>query len=223
MEQQIVSKELFGQRFSSVLEDSSETTYTIAEKLSLTPGTISRYANGLMAPKIPTLYMLANILNVNPLWLMGYDAPKLAEKCTVSDEFPPNLRRLEPMQKIPLVGRIACGEPILAVENIEDYIDLPRQIHADFALTCKGDSMVNAGIQDGDVVYIKEQPTVENGQIAAVMVGDEATLKRFYHTEDSVRLVAENPTFPTLSFFGEEMAQIRVIGLAVAYTHALVK
>ena len=128
------------------------------------------------------------------------------------------------MQKIPLIGRIACGEPILAVQNIEAYIDLPRQIHADFALTCRGDSMVNAGIQDGDVVYIREQPTVDNGQIAAVMVGDEeATLKRFYHTEDSVRLVAENPTFPTLSFFGEEMSQIRVIGLAVAYTHALVK
>ena len=143
---------------------------------------------------------------------------------TINTQLPSNLRRLEPMQKIPLIGRIACGEPILAVQNIEAYIDLPRQIHADFALTCRGDSMVNAGIQDGDVVYIREQPTVDNGQIAAVMVGDEeATLKRFYHTEDSVRLVAENPTFPTLSFFGEEMSQIRVIGLAVAYTHALVK
>ena len=77
MESQIVNKEVFGQRFSEILATSSETTYTVAEQVSLSPATISRYANGLMAPKIPTLYMIADIFNVNPLWLMGYNAPKL--------------------------------------------------------------------------------------------------------------------------------------------------
>ncbi len=178
---------------------------------------IAKIEAGLVDLTKSKIASFADALHVSPAELMGIED-------TINTQLPSNLRRLEPMQKIPLIGRIACGEPILAVQNIEAYIDLPRQIHADFALTCRGDSMVNAGIQDGDVVYIREQPTVDNGQIAAVMVGDEeATLKRFYHTEDSVRLVAENPTFPTLSFFGEEMSQIRVIGLAVAYTHALVK
>lgn len=86
MEQQIVSKELFGQRFSEILNASSETTYSIADRVSLTPATISRYANGLMAPKIPTLYMIANIFHVNPLWLMGYDAPKYEQEDSAVQE-----------------------------------------------------------------------------------------------------------------------------------------
>lgn len=85
MEQQIVSKEVFGKRFSELISSSRETTYSIAEKLSLTPASISRYSNGLMAPKIPTVYMIAAIFRVNPVWLMGYDAPKYEEGDKLSD------------------------------------------------------------------------------------------------------------------------------------------
>ena len=134
-----------------------------------------------------------------------------------------NLLYLPNMERIPLVGQIACGTPILAEQNIEEYIDLPRHIHADYALTCRGDSMVGAGIQDGDVVYIREQPEVENGQIAAVMVdGEEATLKRFYFDGLTVQLVAENPKFSPMVFTGEEIERrLTVIGRAVAYTHSI--
>lgn len=134
-----------------------------------------------------------------------------------------NLRLLEPMSHIPLVGQIACGSPILAEQNIEGYIDLPRHIHADYALTCRGDSMIGAGIQDGDVVYIREQPEVENGQVAAVMVDEEeATLKRFYFDGLTVQLVAENPKFPPMVFTGEEIERrVHIIGLAIAYTHSI--
>ena len=139
-------------------------------------------------------------------------------------ELPSNVRTIFPMGKIPLLGRIACGSPILAEENIEEYVDLPRHIHADFALICQGDSMINAGIRPGDVVYIRKQELVNNGQIAAVRISDdEATLKRFFYDGDSIRLIAENPSFPTKIFIGEEMKQIHVIGLAVAYTHAIEK
>lgn len=126
------------------------------------------------------------------------------------------------MQKVPLVGQIACGTPILAEQNITDYVDLPGHIRADFALTCKGESMIGAGIRDGDVVYIRQQAEVENGQIAAVMVGDEeATLKRFYLEDGVIQLVSENPTIPPKVFIGEAISQIRVVGLAVAYTHII--
>lgn len=126
------------------------------------------------------------------------------------------------MQKVPLVGQIACGTPILAEQNITDYVDLPGHIRADFALTCKGESMTGAGIQDGDIVYIRRQEEVENGQIAAVMVGDEeATLKRFYQESNVIQLVSENPTIPPKVFIGEAISQIRVVGLAVAYTHII--
>lgn len=220
MERQIVSKEIFGNRFSEVLNASAETTYTIAERLSLTPGTISRYANGLMAPKIPTLYMLADIFNVNPIWLMGYDAPKFNNNAGAA--LPSNLVSLPKMEKVPLIGEIACGTPILAEQNIKDYVDLPGHIRADYALECKGDSMINAGIRNGDIVYIRQQPEVENGEIAAVAVDeDEATLKRFYHDGDVVQLVAENPRIAPKVFTGEDINRVRVIGLAVAYTHVI--
>lgn len=127
------------------------------------------------------------------------------------------------MDQIPLVGDIACGTPILAEENITDYVDLPGHIRADFALTCRGDSMIGAGIQDGDIVYIRHQETVENGQIAAVLVGsEEATLKRFYRSNNAVTLNAENPSYAPMVFVGEEAAQIRILGLAIAFTHPIV-
>ncbi len=135
---------------------------------------------------------------------------------------PDNIIPMPQMRKIPLVGPIACGTPILAEEIIEDYIDLPRHIHADYALTCKGDSMVNAGIRDGDMVYIRKQEQVDNGQIAAVLVGDdEATLKRFYYDGKMIQLVAENPAYSPKVFYGEEMQDVHVIGLAIAYTHVI--
>ena len=127
-------------------------------------------------------------------------------------------------ETVPLVGRIACGTPILAEENIEDYVELPGHVRADYALLCKGESMINAGIRDGDVVYIRQQAEVANGQIAAVMVdGGDATLKRFYLSENqnTVTLVAENPAVPPLTFTGEDINRQRVLGLAVAYVHLL--
>jgi repressor LexA len=122
------------------------------------------------------------------------------------------------MSRVPLLGTIACGEPILAEENLEGKVDLPEQIHADFALRCQGDSMINARIFDGDIVYIHQQDTVEDGQIAAVLIEDEATLKRVHFFDDHIVLAPENPTFRPLVYWGEEMNELRILGLAVAFT-----
>ena len=128
-----------------------------------------------------------------------------------------NLIPLPKTKKVPLVGTIACGTPITAVENVEDYIDMSEDVRADFALRCKGDSMINARIFDGDIVYIRQQPDVENGEIAAVYIDGEATLKRVFKHRDSLELRAENPTFPTLYYEGEELNSIRILGKAVAF------
>ena len=128
-----------------------------------------------------------------------------------------NLIPLPKTKKVPLVGTIACGTPITAVENIEDYIDMSEDVRADFALRCKGDSMINARIFDGDIVYIRQQPDVENGEIAAVLIDDEATLKRVFKHKDSLELRAENPTFPPLYYEGSELETIRILGKAVAF------
>ena len=135
-----------------------------------------------------------------------------------------NLKPLEPMDRIPLLGAIACGDPILAQENIEDYIDLPRTIKADFALTCEGDSMIDAGIYDGDVVYIRSQPEVQNGQIAAVLIdGESATLKRFFFNDGVVTLMAANQSYPPIVKAGSDVEQVRVLGLAVGLSRSFFK
>ena len=96
---------------------------------------------------------------------------------------------------VPLVGRVAAGEPILAEENIEDVITLPVDIVGDapsFMLSVRGESMIEAGINDGDFVVVKEQPVANNGDIVVALIDDGATVKRFYREKDHIRLQPEN-------------------------------
>lgn len=130
---------------------------------------------------------------------------------------PANILPLPKTKKVPLVGTIACGKPILATENIEDEIDSPEDVKADFALRCKGDSMINARINDGDIVFIRQQETVENGEIAAVLLDDEATLKRVYLADGTVTLSAENSKYPPLIFRSDDGVDVRILGKAVAF------
>lgn len=133
----------------------------------------------------------------------------------------PNIIPMPETRKIPLVGAIACGEPILAEENIEDYVSIPKDLAEDFALTCKGDSMINARIFDGDIVYIRQQDTVENGEIAAVLIDSEATLKRVRLFDDHISLEPENPMYKSLVYWNEEMNTVRILGKAIAFTSAV--
>ena len=132
-----------------------------------------------------------------------------------------NIIPMPETRKIPLVGAIACGDPILAEENIEEYVSIPKDLAGDFALTCRGDSMINARIFDGDIVYIRQQDTVENGEIAAVLIDGEATLKRVRLFPDHIILEPENPMYKPHSYWNEEMNTIRILGKAVAFTSAV--
>lgn len=140
------------------------------------------------------------------------------EKKTPGGILPPEIIPVPNMRKIPLVGTIACGTPILAEENIEEIVDMPEHVHADFCLRCRGDSMINARIYDRDIVYIRKQPTVDDGQIAAVLIGDEATLKRVHFFPDHIVLEPENPLYRPLVYWEQDMEQVHIIGLAVAFT-----
>ena len=176
---------------------------------------INKYETGVVVNlKRSTIAKLATALGVTPTMLLGWD-----------DEIPlaSNIEPLPETKKIPIVGEIACGAPILAQENITDYADMPKNINADFALICKGDSMVGAGIQDGDIVYIKKQDIIQNGQIAAVIVNSdcEATLKRFYRDGNKVTLTPENPAYPPMVYVNEEINSLRIVGKAVAYVHVI--
>ena len=149
---------------------------------------------------------------------------KLAELSRIFDVSIHYLMGLQPMPgvyKVPILGSIACGAPILAQEHIEGYTSVPEDIHADFALICRGDSMIGSRIFDGDMVYIRQQEQVEQGQIAAVLIDGEATLKHVRYYKDCLCLEPANPKYRPLILWGEEMNNARILGKAVAFTAAI--
>lgn len=195
---------------------SKEISYgELSEHTGIPKSALQRYATG-QTEKIPIdrLEKIAKAIGTSAAYLMGWeDSPEA--------KLPANIIPMPEMRKIPLLGNIACGAPILADDHIEEYIDIPRHVRADFALTCKGDSMINARIFNGDVVYIRQQEAVDNGEIAAVLIDNEATLKRVQLYEDHISLEPENPQYRPIVLWGEEMNTVRILGKAVAFTSAV--
>lgn len=179
---------------------------------------LSQYLSGKFQPKQTKLTVLSLALNVSEAWLMGYDVPKSRFATTTNYDEISNIRPVA-TQRIPMLGEIACGKPIMCNEDRESYVEAGTQIKADFCLTCKGDSMIGAGIHDGDIVFIRKQDIVDNGQVAAVIIDNEATLKRVYFYPDKAKLVlqAENPQYEPLVYIGEELEDIHILGRAIAY------
>ena len=122
-------------------------------------------------------------------------------------------------KKVPLLGDIACGEPIWAEEQYGEFVSVSEDIDADFCVRARGDSMTGARIYDGDIVFIRQQATVENGEIAAVIIDNEATLKRVYYYPDKHKLVLnpENPAFEPFVYIDAELDEVRILGKAVAF------
>lgn len=202
-----------GERIKEARKMRGMTQTELAEKIGMKFSAIHKYENGLVVNlKRETIAALANALEVSPAWLMCMDDTPI---------LPSNIIPMPTMRKIPLVGSIACGTPILAEENCEGEVDVPDHVRADFALRCKGDSMINARIFDGDIVYIRQQESVEHGEIAAILIDDEATLKRVYIYDDCISLEAENPQYKPMVYRGEEMNNIRILGKAVAFTSSI--
>lgn len=194
----------------------------IAQEIGVAKSTVQRYERGTIETiKLPVIEALANIMSVNPAWLCG--KTDNMEPDTQKDAIP-SLSNILPMPKtykVPLIGIIACGQPILAVEDASEIVEVPEHIHADFALRCKGDSMIGARIFDGDIVYIRRQPEVENGQIAAVRIGEEATLKKVRIYQDMIILEPENSAYEPLIYRGDELNDIEILGKAVAFTSSI--
>lgn len=214
----------FASRLSQALEARGMKAADLSKKTKVAEGTISCYINGRYEAKQNRVQVFAEALNVNPAWLMGYDVPMDAEHATPSQPtqkatIPPGFIPMPKMVKVPLVGSIACGTPILAQQNIDGHVDAPEDIRCDFALRCKGDSMIGAGIHDGDAVYIHIQPEVENGEIAAVRIGEEATLKRVYYDGTTLTLMPYNNAYAPMVYTGPQLEDVHIEGKAVGYTH----
>jgi repressor LexA len=178
-----------------------------------------------LVPSIPALTKIASGmgLSLNDLFRQVDEMPVDISVNSQSDEstgkIPPGCIPLPRTKRVPLIGRVACGEPITAEENLEGYVDAPENCRCDFCLICCGDSMIDANIQDGDLVYVRAQPTVENGQIAVVRIGGEATLKRVYISQDCVTLVPANSSYAPITFTGESMRDVHIEGKAIGFMH----
>lgn len=206
------------ERLKSCRTRAGKTLEQIGELVGAHKTTVMRWEKGETERiSLPTIQNLAQLYNVNPAWLMGASVPE-RQIGDIPDGFEP----LPKINKVPRLGVISCGDPINSEENFNGYDDVPEHIVCDFTLKCEGDSMTGARINDGDLVYIRQQSTVENGQIAAVLVdGTEKLLKRVYINDNSIILQAENPAYPPRVFNKEDMNRVSIIGRAVGFTSVL--
>lgn len=205
-----------GDRIRQVRQEQDVTQQELADYIGVSKQAVYKYENNIVT-NIPTdkVDAIAKRLKVSPAYLMGWEEQPEPKKPPI----PPGFEPMPKMKKIPLIGSIACGEPITAEQNIEKMVDVPEYIRCDFSLTCHGDSMVDAGIHDKDVVYIRIQPEVENGEIAAVRIDGEATLKRVYYNPGTLTLMPANPAYAPMVYTGPQLEEVHIEGKAVGWTH----
>lgn len=205
------------------------TMQDFADKSGLSKGYISMLEknrhpqnNKKIIPSIETFGKVAQAMNlslndileaVNSNQLVGLEIEDSTNFKTFDNLYPIEVH------KYPMLGEIACGEPIFANEERESYVLSGTKIDADFCLKAKGDSMIGARILDGDIIFIKKTDTVNNGEIAAVIIDDEVLLKRFYYFPDEnlLTLQSENPLHPPKNYTNEQLDHINILGIAVAF------
>ncbi|MCI6958958.1 MAG: helix-turn-helix domain-containing protein [Oscillospiraceae bacterium] len=210
----------FSGRIKSLRVERGITQEQLAAMLKVSRSTIGMYESGRREPDFETSEAIADIFNVDMDYLTGRSDIQRRYPITLSTFIPAGFSPLPDMDTLPRVGRIACGEPILAEQNIEDYDSVPSSWRATFTLLCEGDSMAPR-IQDGDLVAIRQQKEVENGEIAAVRIGDEATLKRVYLSPGRMVLQPENPQYEPIVLVGEELRTVSIEGRAVGFCRGL--
>ncbi len=207
---------MIGNRIKTLRESKGYNMRQMAAALNLPYTTYVNYEKGARRPNSEQLILISKYFGVSIDYLIGRtDIPFTEDRSENLFEKYPNIMPIPEMRKVPLVGAVACGKPIYREED--EWISLPTEIKADFCLRCEGDSMINAGINDGDIVFIRTCSVVENGQIAAVSIDNEVTLKRVYYYPEKNKLVLnpENPAYEPFVFVNEELNDIRILGRAV--------
>ena len=200
-----------------------------ANQCGVSSSALTRIFAGDYTPTAKTLKKIAHKAKNNVLYSDLLTAAGLNDDdCTISkadiEQYKQLLLKLDQIQpistqRIPMLGSVACGKPIFADEDKESYVQAGTEIKADFCLTARGDSMIGARIHDGDIVFCRAQSSVENGEVAVVLIGDEATLKRFYFYPEKEKLVlqSENPKYAPFVYVGQELDEIKVLGKAIAF------
>lgn len=225
----MTNKEI-GERIRDTRKSKGKTLEDIAVEIGVARSTIQRYEAGKIDKiKLPVISAIADSLGVYDAWLIGKsdkkvltDADRFKRYADAFNASHPELLEPAIVKTYPVLGEIACGEPIIA-ERTYDVLSSSQEVKADAVVIAKGDSMIGARIYDGDIVFVRLQDSVNNGNIAVVLIEDdettdaETTLKRFYKYGDRIVLRAENRNYADMEFIGEEMNKVRVMGKAVAF------
>lgn len=180
----------------------------VGSMVGVSKSTVMKWETGYIENmKRDKIALLAKALRKSPLWVMGIeDLDNAVESRT---------------KKVPLLGSVAAGKPILACDEHGSYVEIDQDLRVDFCLRVRGDSMIDARINDGDLVFVRRQPTVENGEIAVVLIDNEVTLKRFYKSQSGVILKPENSKYQPMFYTAEDFKEIRVLGKAVLFQSEL--
>lgn len=198
------------EKFEKLMKANKCSAYQVSKGTGIAQATLSDWKRGKTQPKQDKIEKICEYFNVPLSYFYGDDNTSI-----LSNVFSIELKRF------PMLGEIACGVPKYTNEDRESYVMAGTNINADFCLRASGDSMVGARILDGDIVFIRKQDMVENGEIAAVVVNNdsEATLKRLYYYPDKGLLILkpENPAYEDLIFSGNELNQVHVLGKAMAF------
>lgn len=198
----------FKSRLAQVMAEKNMRAAELSRRTGISKPRLSQYLSGVYIPKADAICAMAQALGINEGYLLGTSDSVAAEKVAPSK-----------FKALPVVGEIACGAPVFANEEDGGLVVTDLDTDADFCLIAKGDSMKDARICNGDTVFIKKTDVVSNGEIAAVIINDEATLKRvyFYPESEKLVLIPENNNYEPLVFQGEELEKIHIIGRAVAF------
>ena len=199
----------FSSRLKALRKSQKITQESLAKIIGVERSSVGKYEANNVIPSIDVLNRIADYFNVSVDYLLGRETNDIYASIGAM-----------PVKKIklPVLGNVACGEPIYANEDLEGYIYIDEDIGADFCLRAQGDSMVNARIFDGDILYIKKQDMVDDGEIAVVLIEDEATVKRVYYDRENntITLMPENPAYKPMRYNGEELNNIRILGKVIA-------
>ena len=208
---------IVSERLKQAMELRNKKQVDLVRMTGIGKASICTYLSGAYEPKQANAYKLASALNVNPAWLMGQDVPMEAG---ASPALPhPDLLPVR-KKRVRMLGSIAAGQPIYADEDRESYVTVDGNMECDFALRVIGDSM-SPRLLDGDIVFFREESDVSDGQIAAVIIDDTATLKHVYHLPNGIQLVSDNPKYPPMIFDDRNSTYVRILGRAVGYYRGL--
>lgn len=208
--------EVIGNRIEMRRKQLNLTLDDIAQEIGVAKSTVQRYEKGSIEKiKLPVIEAIARVLGVDPAWLCGKTDNMLPDRGMPHGAIPIDFSK---WHQIPILGRISAGLPLYAEQNIEGYTLTDLNGGAEyFALRVQGDSMNTLRINDGDIIIVRRQNEVENGEVAVVMVGDEdATVKRFYTTDSTVTLMPQS-TNPIHSpqIYDLRTTHIKVLGKVI--------